>query len=70
MLQALEARSLPLVELLEREYAASLARDPHLRELLQAVKQAYLGAPQPGGMGGLLGSLFSSMFNTEEPQPA
>ena len=70
MLQALEARSLPLVELLEQEYAGSLARDVHLRELLQAVKQAYLGALQPGGMGGLLGSLFSTMLNAEELQPA
>ena len=69
MWQALEAGSLPLVELLEREYAPSLARDGHLHELLQTVKQAYLGVQQPG-MGGLLGSLFSSMLSAEQDQPA
>ena len=66
IVQALGARSRPLVELLEREYALGLARDAHLRELLQAAKQSCLGALQQG-MGGLLGSLFGSML---EEQPA
>ena len=67
-IQAVEARSLPLVELLEREYAASLARDPQLPALLQAVKGAHFAVPQQG-MGGMLGSLFS-MLSAEEGQPA
>ena len=66
--QAVEARSLPLVELLEREYAVSLARDPQLPALLQAAKGAHFALPQQG-MGGVLGSLFS-MLSAEEGQPA
>ena len=50
--QALEHRSLKLVEMLEQTYAVSLAREALLGSLLQRIKQIYLGA-HPAAAGGL-----------------
>ncbi|BDA41429.1 probable Golgi to ER traffic protein 4 homolog [Coccomyxa sp. Obi] len=67
LLQAMEVRSLPLVELLQKEYGRSLERDPELGELLEAVKHTYFPSFGGQGMGGILGSLFQRMTTPEMP---
>ena len=59
-LQAIELRSVRLLELLKREYRPSLLQDRELLGLLEAVKQKHFGG-QRGGLGGLLGSLFQNL---------
>ena len=59
-IQAVEMRSVQLLELLEREYRPSLLQDRELLGLLEAIKQKHFGV-QRGGLGGLLGSLFQNM---------
>lgn len=63
----MEVRSLPLVKLLQKEYGRSLARDPELGELLEAVKHTYFLTFGGQGMGGVLGSLFQRMITPEMP---
>ena len=58
--QAVEMRSVRLLELLEREYRPSLLQDRELLGLLEIVKQKHFGG-QRGGLGGLLGSLFQNL---------
>ena len=67
-LQAVEIRSVRLLELLEREYRPSLMQDRELLGLLEAVKQKHFGGPR-GGLGGLLGSLFQNLGTSETKLP-
>lgn len=53
------------MELLQKEYARSLARDPDLGELLETVKQTYFPSLGGQGMGGLLGNIFQMMSTAE-----
>ena len=58
--QALSQRSLPLLQLAKREYAAALAQDGSLAQLLDEVEACHFGTrPSGGGLGDLLGSLLS-----------
>lgn len=50
LIKALEHHSLKLAEMLQQTYAVSLAREPLLADLLQHVKEIYLGAQSGGGM--------------------
>lgn len=60
-------RSLPLVELLQEEYGRSLACDPELGKLLEAVKHTYFPIFGRQGMDGFLGSLFHRITAPEMP---
>ncbi|EIE25182.1 hypothetical protein COCSUDRAFT_65140 [Coccomyxa subellipsoidea C-169] len=66
LLQALDGRSLSLLELLQKEYSHSLARDPDLGEMLETVKQTYFPSMGGQGMSSLLGNIFQ-MISTAEP---
>lgn len=55
--QALEHRSLKLIETLEQTYSVSLAREPLLGSLLQRIKQVYLGAQPAGGMQNIMSTM-------------
>lgn len=65
--QALDGRSLSLLELLQNEYSHSLARDPDLGEMLETVKQTYFPSMGGQGMSGLLGNIFQMMSTAETP---
>eukprot|EP00891_Asterochloris_glomerata_P009823 jgi/Astpho2/9823/fgenesh1_pg.00149_%23_71_t len=63
LLQALAKRSLPLVEVLESEYASSLSTDRLLVALVSQIKQVYFKVQQSGagGMQGLLSGMMQML---------
>lgn len=65
-MQALRARSPPLVRLLTERYAPSLGADPGLLPLLNRAASVYApsssgGKGGAGGLGGLLGGLLQGL---------
>ena len=61
MHQALERHSLRLVEMLQQTYSSSLARDPLLEQLLQRIKEIYLGAAPNAGLPNLLSGMLQML---------
>lgn len=63
LIQALAKRSLPLVEVLESEYASSLSTDRLLVALVSQIKQVYFKVQQSGagGMQGLLSGMMQML---------
>lgn len=59
-MQALAQHSLSLLQLARREYAASLAQDGGLLQLMDEVEGCHFGKQQAGGG---LGELFASMLS-------
>ena len=61
-LQALQAKSLQLAELLKAEYAQSLQRDALLPPLLDKIEAVHLGAQSnAGGLQGLMSGMMQML---------
>lgn len=63
--QALEEKSLPLVKLLQQEYAGSLGADGSLILLFEQITSRHFDMGTSGGVNGLLSRMFE-MLNTNE----
>ncbi len=63
--QAVERKSLPLVKLLQKEYAPTLEKDPGIATELSAIEVKYCGAQVGQGMGGLFGGMLRSLMAAE-----
>ena len=59
--QALEHQSLQLAEMLQQTYSSSLAQDPTFVQLLQRIKETYLGASTNEGLPNLLSGMLQML---------